>query len=887
MSLRHERPGKTIEESTVRWNGDISLDMTDEMGSISSEDETGSEYDGEQRSRGKSVLEIWDDDYIQARLQASILPDAEDIIEMIEQDNTETIFTKNPTSLLLIATWLQKEKVLQEVLEKGVSLQAVDGEGRSALHLAACTGNIDCIKLLLQHGAEISARDALNRATPLHCAASKGHLSAVKLLIRHGADVNAGLDNKSPLHYAVQSLAIDCVKELLENNAIPNTSQVYSETPLHVAAALGAPEIVKLLLDHGAAVNVQCGTDKLTPLHLAAEDSDAESARLLIDAGAQLTSENHKKQTPLHLAALSQCSETLELLLARGCNPNARDADGRTPLHGAIVKVSRSCECVRLLLKAGADVNRQDSFGYTPLHLAALNEFSNCVMMLLNHGGDVTVRTNGGVSVLSFITRKTPDVIPRYISKFDSSIKINDHEIGDVDCELKLDFRILVPTMGHQETELLLNFIEVGHREVLKHPLCETFLFLKWRRIRKFFLFSLFYHSLFVLLFSIYTIGVYIQDCPSFRALLTRPCRVPQYYNIIGYILLVFNFMFLAKELFQICHSWRSYIQQWENWLQWLIIISVFCCVQPSLDNDMDIRYKVMRWQHHVAAVGIFLAWVELMMIVGRFPIFGLYIQMFTTVAVNFIKFVIAYFCLLLAFAFSFGVLFAKYKSFKLLKWIIIKVLVMMSGELEYEDIFYDEEAPIQYDYTSQFVFLAYVILVTIILANLLVGLAVSDIQGLQQSAGLDRLVRQAELVAHLESMLFSRLLTCIPHKLMHFFHKKALLLKSQYHWALYIKPNDPREERIPKDLIKNIYQLVAERKEKPRKKRRSNKIKSDFVSPPMSRLNSISDSYGGADKQVALKCELEEIQKEFAEFTRTFREKMEGITNQIKNTKS
>lgn len=508
--------------------------------------------------------------------------------------------------------------------------------------------------------------------------------------------------------------------------------------------------------------------------------------------------------------------------------------------------------------------------------------------MLLNHGGDVTVRTNGGVSVLNFITRKTPDVIPKYISKFDYSIKVNDHEIGDVDCELKLDFRILVPTMGNKETELLLNFIDVGHREVLKHPLCETFLFLKWRRIRKFFLFSLVYHSLFVLLFSIYTLGVYIKDCPSFRTLITS-CSVPEYYKIIGYVLLVFNFMFLGKELFQICHSWRSYIRQWENWLQWLIIISVFCCVQPTSDHYMNIRVNVARWQHHVAAIGIFLAWVELMMIVGRFPIFGLYIQMFTTVAVNFIKFVAAYFCLLLAFAFSFGVLFAKYKSFKALKWIVIKVLVMMSGELEYEDIFYDETAPIQYNYTSQFMFLTYVILVTIILANLLVGLAVSDIQGLQQSAGLDRLVRQAELVAHLESMLFSRLLTCIPHKLMHFFHKKALLLKSQYHWALYIKPNDPREERIPKDLIKNIYQLVAERKEKPRKKRRSNKFRSvDVISPPLSRLNSYSDSYRGGDKQAVLKNELEEVQKEFAECIRKFREKIEYITNQmVKNSKS
>lgn len=42
-----------------------------------------------------------------------------------------------------------------------------------------------------------------------------------------------------------------------------------------------------------------------------------------------------------------------------------------------------------------------------------------------------------------------------------------------------------------------------------------------------------------------------------------------------------------------------------------------------------DIR-TVPEWQHHVAAVVIFLVWLELMMIVGRFPIFGLYVQMFT-----------------------------------------------------------------------------------------------------------------------------------------------------------------------------------------------------------------------------------------------------------------
>lgn len=738
------------------------------------------------------------------------------------------------------------------------------------------------MKLLLDKGAQVCAWDTKRKATPIHCAANKGHLACLKLLISHGADVNAGLTTRSPLHCAVQSSAIDCVRELLENGAIPHSPQIYTETPLHVAASLGSPEIIKLLLSYGAAVNVQCGADKSTPLHLAAEDSAAECARLLLEAGAEVSATNRKLQTPLHLAALSQSAETLNLLLQRGAEPNATDADGRTALHGAIVKVSRSFECVKLLLAAGANVNKPDLFGYTPLHLAALNEFSQCVMLLLNHGGDVTARTNGGVSVLTFITRRTPDVIPQYLSKLDSSIKLTDHEIGDVDCELKLDFRVLVPSIAKGETELLLNFIEVGHREVLKHPLCETFLFLKWRRIRKFFIFSLLYHALFVLLFTVYIIGVFLKDCPPFKRTATV-CVVSLYISLTGRCLVCLNVVLLAKELFQIAHSRLLYAKQWENWLQWFIIISVFLCVYP--ETSMDIRVDVRSWQHHVAAIGIFLTWLELMMLVGRFPTFGLYVQMFTTVAYNFAKFLMAYLCLLIGFGLSFGVLFSNYKSFKSLVWGLLKTLIMMSGELEFEDIFYDEKDKIIYPVTAHIMFLAFVILVTVILTNLMVGLAVSDIQGLQQSAGLDRLVRQAELVAHLESMIFSRLLRCCPRRLLAFLYSHALLLKSRYHWALYIRPNDPREERIPRDIIKNIYQLVAERKDKPRNKRKkSQKVREvDGIL----RLNSNNSSVvvDSNKNKPSLKMQLEEIYKESQENNRLLLQKIEAIANQLYNS--
>lgn len=203
-------------------------------------------------------------------------------------------------------------------------------------------------------------------------------------------------------------------------------------------------------------------------------------------------------------------------------------------------------------------------------------------------------------------------------------------------------------------------------------------------------------------------------------------------------------------------------------------------------------------------------------MIVGRFPIFGLYVQMFTKVAVNFAKFLLAYCCLLIAFGLSFGVLFSSYPAFKSIFWTILKTITMMSGELEFEDIFYDENIPIQYPVTSHGMFFAFVLLVTIILTNLLVGLAVSDIQGLQASAGLDRLTRQVELVARLESLFFSKLLVFPkPPALIRVCQQMALLRTSRYHLQFCFRPNDPRDRRLPKELALNIYKLVAERRDR------------------------------------------------------------------------
>lgn len=186
----------------------------------------------------------------------------------------------------------------------------------------------------------------------------------------------------------------------------------------------------------------------------------------------------------------------------------------------------------------------------------------------------------------------------------------------------------------------------------------------------------------------------------------------------------------------------------------------------------------------------------------------------FSSVAMNFAKFLLAYCCLLIAFGLSFGVLFNTYPAFKNIPWSLLKTVTMMAGELEFEDIFYGD-VTIQYPVTSHGMFFTFVLLVTVILTNLLVGLAVNDIQGLQASAGLDRLSRQAELVARLESLFFSRLLRKAPPSIILMCQRSALLRTSRYHLQFCIRPNDPRDTRLPRDLIVSIYKLVAERRDR------------------------------------------------------------------------
>ncbi|XP_011874709.1 PREDICTED: transient receptor potential channel pyrexia-like isoform X2 [Vollenhovia emeryi] len=686
-----------------------------------------------------------------------------------------------PDTCLLASSWLGHVEVARALLDKGAPVSTSDYDGRTPLHLAACTASVKLVEELLKHGADPHKWDLGKKCTPLHCAAAAGCVATVKCLIKSGANVDAGLSGKSPLHYAVLNNAGDCVEALLQ-------AGLHRDTAAR-GGYLGQRMLYETVIESRSRCESATGSRKVNTSTPGSRRRQRGVHQVIAECWCGLGSEEFARSDGNAPGSACSICRNVRPVNKRRCESQRR---GRRRANSSTCRSCKSSKEWRTGqdFNTSASVNKADKFGYTPLHTAALNESSPTVVILLSKGADVTARTKGGVTALSFIIRRTPDVLPRFVARFDQAISLHDHELGDVDCELRLDYRPLVPG-GRGETDLMLCLVEVGQGHVLKHPLCESFLYLKWLRIRKFFLLSLMFHSIFVALFTGYVGATYRW-------------QVKRLSNVLLWPVLGFTCVLACKELFQVAHGICCYARRWENWLQWSVIMASGIILIPS----------AYTWQHHVAALGVLLVWIELMMVVGRFPMFGIYVQMFTQVSINFFKFLAAYVCLIVGFSLGFSVLHKNYKSFANPLVSLLKTVIMMSGELEFEDVFFDDEAPLQYPGTAHLMLLGFVILVTVILTNLMVGLAVSDIQELRRCAGLDRLVRRAELVAHLESMLFSKLLDHAPaRRIIRACRRGALLLHPPYHCALHIRPNDPREKRLPRELVRAIYRLVSERK--------------------------------------------------------------------------
>ena len=272
-----------------------------------------------------------------------------------------------------------------------------DSGGSAALHHAAGFGTLEAMKLLIEAGAEVDARNDRD-STPLHWAVSDPE--KIQLLLAHGADINAKTERESTALSlaAMHRFDIAPLKLLLEKGADPNIASINRQTPLMSAARGGNVEAMELLLAKKADPLAVAGSGAV-PLMAAAASRNPEAVKLLLEHGGDVNAKTKRNQTAIFGAASRGAEDVVKLLLEQGAEVNIEDYQGHTPLTYAAMSESMSAPTVRMLLdkgaKTGAAGRGVSGPRETPRMLAG-KRGDNEVARLL--GVSEEKRTSGGVA---------------------------------------------------------------------------------------------------------------------------------------------------------------------------------------------------------------------------------------------------------------------------------------------------------------------------------------------------------------------------------------------------------------------------------------------------------------------------------------------------------
>jgi len=144
------------------------------------------------------------------------------------------------------------------------------------------------------------------------------------------------------------------------------------------------------------------------------------------------------------------------------------------------------------------------------------------------------------------------------------------------------------------------------------------------------------------------------------------------------------------------------------------------------------------------------------MILLGQLPWLGVYVEMYVSVLKEFIKVFSAYVWLLIGYALSFFIIFNNERAFSNPLKALWKTLAMMTGELEYSELFSvdSDSMVIVSDSTVRLIIVAFLVTVTIVLMNLLVGIVVHDVSEIKSRALVTKLEQQVVLVQFMSTTI-------------------------------------------------------------------------------------------------------------------------------------
>ncbi|KAK4043889.1 ankyrin-3 [Parachaetomium inaequale] len=296
-----------------------------------------------------------------------------------------------PHKPLHIAVHLGLVTWAKHLLGRGEELNGLSG-GYSPLQAAACSGGpLDTMKLLLDAGADVNAKNGVDRSAFHHwLICGDITVDGVRMLLDHGADPRASC---SVLYYnALQYFASRGedpeVLDLLlaaggDINAV-HPKDDWNMPPLHVL--LMRQEVPKPLLEafvkHNADTNWE-NAASARPLQMVCSNGQLENLKILLQSEVlEIDDTDLHGTTAVHEASFYNFFKCADVLLEHGADPDIPDKLNRIALHSAARK--GLAEPVRVLLKYTKQVNLLDKHGWTPLFCACLSKDEEAAVLILD-----------------------------------------------------------------------------------------------------------------------------------------------------------------------------------------------------------------------------------------------------------------------------------------------------------------------------------------------------------------------------------------------------------------------------------------------------------------------------------------------------------------------
>ncbi len=272
--------------------------------------------------------------------------------------------------------------VAEVLVDFGADATAPDRWGKTPLHRAARQGAKSIVELLISAGGEVNRKMGYHGMIPLHEAAVCGDEDVVRNLIEYGACPNAKASSgATPLHYVTSESA---ARLLIQSGAGINSKDKHGMTPLHWAAMNNRTGVVRALIDEEQTELDARDKRGLTPLHCCVRRRHATVAKILLEHGADVDIQGEKGETPLDVAGRSGGEKVLNLLASESDDGGSAARDDGGTVHGKVSRVIGSPGDVKKRLAIAREgVLPQGSFvvrrskseiecrGVSPFHWAA------------------------------------------------------------------------------------------------------------------------------------------------------------------------------------------------------------------------------------------------------------------------------------------------------------------------------------------------------------------------------------------------------------------------------------------------------------------------------------------------------------------------------------